>query len=204
MANEARFRITNPGIFWSLQTIDQLGDFKFSDTQILEIHDVYLDTKKRRLLTAGYSCRRREQGKGFLITLTKLGAVKDNDEVQKYWEVDLTKNSDNPDNWPKSPVQKRISKTIPTKKLQVIFSFIQTRITRQVIDGNQISAKVILDDVRVINRGKEQHFKILKLTTDDPDQLETLNSLAQALKAEWSLKNETLSKFERALKIESA
>jgi inorganic triphosphatase YgiF len=204
MATEVRFRITDPGIFWSLQTIDQLGDFRFSKTQILEIHDAYLDTRKRRLLTAGYSCRRREQGKGFLITLTKLKVGKDNDKKQKYWEVDLTKNSNRPENWPKSQVQKRISKTIPTKKLQVTLSFIQTRIIRQVSIGNQIFAQAILDDIRVINKGKEQHFKILHLTTDDPDQSETLSSLAKALKSEWSLKNETLSKFERALKMESA
>ena len=202
MAIEARFRITNPGIFWSLQTMDKLGDFKFSDTQILEIHDAYLDTKKHRLLTAGYSCRRREQKKGFLITLTKLGAGKDNDKEQKYWEVDLIKNTNSPANWPKSPVKKHISKTIPNKKLQVIFSFIQTRITRQVSNGNQIFAQAILDDVRVINKGKEQHFKIIKLVTDDPDQSETLNSLAQALKKEWSLKKDPLSKFERALAME--
>jgi inorganic triphosphatase YgiF len=204
MVTEVRFRITDPGIFWSLQTIDQLDDFKFSKTQIQEIHDAYLDTKKRRLLTAGYSCRLREQGKGFLVTLTKLKAGKDNDKKQKYWEADLTKNTNSPENWPKSPVKKQISKSIPNKKLQVIFSIIQTRITRQVSNGNQIFAQAILDDVRVINKGKEQHFKILKLTTNDPDQVETLNSLAQALKAEWSLKNETLSKFERALKMESA
>ena len=202
MATEARFRITDPGVFWSLQTIDQLGNFKFSNTQILEIRDAYLDTKKRRLLTAGYSCRRREQGKGFLITLTKHKAGKALDKTQKYWEVDLTKNTNSPGSWPESPVTKQLSKTIPNKKLQVIFSFIQTRITRQVSDGNQIFAQAILDDVRVIKKGKEQHFKIIKLVTDDPDQSGTLNSLAQALKEEWSLKKDPLSKFERALAME--
>ena len=73
MATEAKFRITDPGIFWSLQTINQLGTFAFSDPQILEIHDAYLDTKKRKLLSAGYCCRSRKQGKFFLITLTKIG-----------------------------------------------------------------------------------------------------------------------------------
>lgn len=202
MTTETRFRITDPGIFWSLQTIDQLGNFKFSDTQILEIIDVYLDTKKRRLLRAGYCCRRREQGKGFLITLTQLGTEKDKDKDQQYWEVDLKKNSNSPEDWPKSPAKNRISKIIPNKNLQVMFTFVQTRITRQVSDGNQIFAQADLEDVLVMNKGKEQHFKILRLITDDPDQIENLNSLAQSLKVKWSLKKEPLSKFERALAME--
>ena len=103
MATEARFSITDPGIFWSLQTIDQLGDFKFSDKQILEIHDAYLDTKKRRLLRAGYCCRRRNQDNGFLITLSELGSETNQDKKQKQWEVKLSKNTIIPDDWPKSP-----------------------------------------------------------------------------------------------------
>jgi inorganic triphosphatase YgiF len=203
MSTEVSFRITDPGVFWSLQTIDQLGDFKFSKTQILEIHDAYLDTKKRRLLRAGYCCRRREQGKGFLITLIKLQTRKDIDKDQPYWEIDLKKNTNSPEGWPKSSVKNRISKIIPNKNLQVMFSFVQTRITRQVSDGNQIFAQAELDDVLVINKGKEQHFKILRLIAKDPDQLKNLNSLAQLLKVEWSLKKEPLSKFERALAMES-
>jgi inorganic triphosphatase YgiF len=201
MTTEARFRITDPGTFWSLQTIDQLGDFKFFNSQILEIHDDYLDTKKRRLWKAGYYCRRREQDKGFLITFSELRSRKN--KKQNQWEVNISKTTTNPDDWPKSPVKNRISKIIPNKKLQVMFSLIQTQIIRQVSDGSQIFAMVNLKDVLVINKGEEQNFKILELFAVAPDQLETLNSLAKALKEEWSLEKERLSKFERALKMES-
>ena len=204
MTTETRFRITDPGVFWSLQTIDQLGEFKFSNTQILEIHDAYLDTKKRRLLTAGFCCRRRNQGKGFLITFSELGSKKSKKNVRQQWEVNLNKNTDRPDDWPKSTAKTRISKIIPNKKLQVMFTFIQTRITRQISVGEQPFALAHLDDVHVINKGEEQHFKILALILDDPDHTDHLSSLVDALEQKWPLKKDSLSKFERALKLENA
>lgn len=202
MANEAKFRITDPGIFWSLQTIDQLGKFTFSNPQILEINDAYLDTKKRRLLAAGYCCRRRKQEKGFLITLTKLGLGKDKAQKRQKWDAILKKNRNGLENWPKSRVKSRILKVIPDKKLQVIFSFVQTRITRQISIGKKAIAQANLDDVRVINKGKERPFKILKIRIDDPDQEKYLDALVQELTAKWSLKRESLSKFERAIAME--
>ena len=84
-----------------------------------------------------------------------------------------------------------------------MFNFIQTRITRQISDGKQPFAMAHLDDVLVINKGKEQHFKILELILDDPDQTDELSSLVDTLEQKWSLKVDPLSKFERALKMES-
>ncbi|MFN2235659.1 MAG: hypothetical protein ACK2U1_15640, partial [Anaerolineales bacterium] len=89
-------------------------------------------------------------------------------------------------------------------KLQVMFTFIQTRITRQIRTAKQPFALAQLDDVLVINNGEEQNFKILALILEDPDQIENLNSLVHTLEQKWSLKNEPMSKFERALKMESA
>jgi len=203
MTTEAKFRITDPGIFWSLQTIDYLGVFAFSDPKILEIHDAYLDTKKRKLLAAGYNCRRREQVKGFLITLSKLRSGEDAAQKHQKWEVTLKKNINSPVDWPKSKARSRILKVVPEKKLQVIFDFNQTRITRQISNGKQTIAQANLYNVLVINKGKEQQFKILKLIIANPNHEKYLDSLVQSLKTKWSLKSEPLSKFERAIAMES-
>ncbi len=194
MATEAKFRITDPGIFWSLQTIDHLGIFAFSAPQILGIDDAYLDTKKRKLLNAGYCCRRREQGKSFLITLTNLSLGKGTAQKQQKWEVTLKKNKNSPVNWPKSQVRSRILKVIPDKKLQVIFTFDQTRITRRISNGEQAIAQANLDDVLVINNGNEQQFKTLKIKITTPNQEKYLDALVEALQARWSLQTEHLSK----------
>ena len=202
MAIEAKFRITDPGIFWSLQTIDHLAKYSLSKTEIAAIEDAYLDTKKRRLLAAGYCCRRRNQGKGFLITLTKLRLGKDTDQKPKQWEVRLKKNKNGPADWPKSQARSRVLKVVPNKKLQVIFAFNQTRITRRISNGKQVIARAHLDLVSLMINGKEQHFKILKLKIIAPNQEKHLNALTAALQAKWPLESEPLSKFERALAME--
>jgi len=202
MAIEAKFRITDPGIFWSLQTIDHLAKYSLSKTEIEAIDDAYLDTKKRKLLAAGYCCRRRNQGKGFLITLTKLRLGKDTDQKPKQWEVTLKKSKNGPADWPKSQARSRVLKVAPNKKLQVIFAFDQTRITRRISHGKQVIARANLDDVSLMINGKEKHFKILKLKISTPNQEKHLNALIEALQAKWSLETEPLSKFERALAME--
>jgi inorganic triphosphatase YgiF len=204
MAIEAKFRITDPGIFWSLQTIDHLAKYSLSKTEIEAIDDAYLDTKKRKLLAAGYCCRRRNQGKGFLITLTKLRLGKGAAQKQQKREVALKKNKIDPADWPKSQARSRVLKVAPNKKLQVIFAFDQTRITRRISYGKQAIALANLDDVSLMINGKEQHFKILKLKITAPSQEKHLNALIEALQAKWPLETEPLSKFERALAMEKS
>ncbi len=204
MTIEIKFRITDPGIFWSLQTIDHLGDYTLSAPHIEEINDTYLDSKKRKLLAAGYRCRRREQGKGYLITLTKLGLGKGAAKNQQKWEVSLKKNKNNPANWPKSTARSRVLKIISDKKLQIIFEFDQTRITRLISNGKHVIARANLDEVSLMLNGKEHHFKTLKLKLTTPNQKNHLNALIAALQTKWPLKTEPLSKFERAFAMEKS
>ena len=200
MTVETTFRITDPGIFWSIQTIDHLGKYSLAMAEIEAIEDAYLDTKKYRLLAAGYSCRRRSQGKGFLVTLTKLS--KDADQKPKQWDVRLKKNRNSPMDWPKSQVRSRLLKVIPDKKLQVIFVLNQTRIMRQIKNGDQAIARINLDDVSLMIKGKEKHFKSLKLIIRTTDEEKHLYTLTKALQAKWPLEADPLSKFERAIAIE--
>jgi len=199
MAIEAKFRITDPGTFWSLQTIDHLAKFSLSTPEIEAIDDAYLDTKKRKLLAAGYCCRRRRQGKGFLITLTQPKMDKDAARKPKLWEVTLKKNKKSPADWPKSQARNRVLKVISDRKLQVIFSFDQTRITRWISNGDQVIAQANLDVVTLITKDKEQHFKTLKIKMLIPDGEDHFEAISTKLQTKWSLKPEPLSKFERAI-----
>ncbi len=203
MATEAKFRITDPGTFWSLQTIDHLAQYSFSARQIEEIDDVYLDTKKLKLLAAGYCCRRRNQGKGFLITLTRLGSGKGTSKKLKKWHVLLKKNKNGPANWPKSEARTRVLKVISDKNLRSILTLHQTRITRLISKGDHVIAQADLDDVLWITDGKEQQFKTLKIKIIAPYQEKHLNALVTKLQAKWPLEPELLTKFERAIAMKS-
>ncbi len=202
MAVETSFRVTNPGIFWSLQTIEQLGKYSLSAPQIEEIEDVFLDTKKRKLLAMGYSCRRRKQAKGFLITLTTLAATKDTSKKKEKWHVQLKKNQNGPGDWPKSEARTRVLKIVSDKNLSSIFTLNQTRITRQISKKDQVIALATLDNVSMIEGGKDQLFKTLKIRILIPDGEDHLKAIKGSLQEKWSLKSEPLTKFERALLFE--
>lgn len=201
MAIEANFRITNPGVFWSLQTIEQLGKYSMSEPRIEEIDDVFLDTKKRKLLAAGYCCRRRKQAKGFLITLTRLESAKGKSKKKEKWHVQLMKNQNGPADWPKSVARARVLKIISDKKLLSFFTLHLTRITRQISKKDQVIALVILDNVSMIQGGKDQLFKTLKIRMLIPEGEDHLQAIKSSLRELGSLKPETLTKFERAIAI---
>lgn len=202
MSTEAKFRITDPGIFWSLQTIEKLAVFSLSAPQLAEIDDTYLDTKKRKLFTAGYYLRRRNQAKEFLITLNQLRSAEETSENPKKWHVLLKKNKNAPEDWPKSEVRKRVRKIILDKKLRSILTLHQTRITRLISKKDKAIAQAILDDVSIIENKKDQQFKTLKIRILIPGGGNHLKTIIDNLQKKWNLELEPLTKFERAIAIE--
>jgi len=202
MTIEKKFKIKDPGTFWSLQTIDQLGEFSLSTDEVTEVTDTYLDTRKRRLLAKGYSCCKRELGKKARIILKKVDTDDDVSHQPKEWRVKLKKDTHDPADWPDSKVRTRVIKTIPEKKLQPIFVLRHTRITRSISKGNQVIAQANLDGVSLTVNGKERQFKTLKLKVTDPEQEKQFKALISTLQSNWQLKPEPLSNFERALEME--
>jgi inorganic triphosphatase YgiF len=72
-----------------LQTIDQLAEYSRSTVQVKDIHDTYLDTRRRQILAAGYSCRRREMRDGIVMTLKSLDSAEGAVHRGGEWEVTL-------------------------------------------------------------------------------------------------------------------
>ena len=199
---ENNFKIPDPGTFWSLQTIDHLGEFSISTEKISEVSDTYLDTRKRRLLAKGYSCCKRDSGKKVTIILTKLDIENDASNQLKEWGIRLKKNKLDPVDWPESKARTKMLKILPNKKLQPIFIFKKTRITRSIYKGDLVIAHANLDDVSLTVNHKERQFKTLKIKMINPKHKKHLNTLITAFQENWHLEPETLTKFERALAIE--
>ena len=204
MTIEKNFRIADPGTFWSLQTIDQLGDFSISTDEVTEVSDTYLDTRKRRLLAKGYSCCKRDSGKKIIIILTKLDADDAASNQLKKWNVRLKKNKHDPVDWPESTARTKMLKILPNKKLQPIFVLQKRRISRLISKGNQIIAQANLDEVSLTVNRKERQFKTLKLKIINPKKKKHLNTLIAEFQENWQLNPETLTKFERVLAIEKS
>jgi inorganic triphosphatase YgiF len=203
MTIKSKFRVTDPGIFWSLQTIDQLGEYSFSAPQFDEIDDVYLDTKNRRLLAEGYYCRQRSRAKGCSISLIEFESIDGVDQRSKQWDLILKRNNHNPNDWPESKVRKKVLKIVSDKKLRPIFTLHQNRISRLISKWDQVIARAIIDNVSVDFEGNDQQFKTVKIVILIPDGNENhLETLTADFQAKWQLETESRSKFEQIILLE--
>ena len=87
MEIEAKMSVPDPGVYWTLQTATSVGEYALETTEVKNSHDIYLDTRWRRLLTAGYSCRLRESSEGILVTLKSLGTAEGAVHRRGEWEA---------------------------------------------------------------------------------------------------------------------
>jgi inorganic triphosphatase YgiF len=72
MEIEAKFNIPDPGTYWSLQTTKGLAGYSLTTQEVRSIRDTYLDTSRRLILAAGFSCRRRRTRAGRIVMTLKV------------------------------------------------------------------------------------------------------------------------------------
>ena len=200
MEIEAKFILSDVLKFQSLQAINQIGNFALSAHQIQQVHDTYLDTKERLILASGYSCRLRKTETDVLITVKGLEKANGAIHHRKELEVSLPV-YDIPQNWTKSPARNLILQLIGDKELIPLFDFQQTRVYRQVKEGQKEIAQLSLDNVHIVagNR-KQRHFE-LEVELYPEGTQKALGEIVRVLQNEWNLKPEKQSKFERSLRF---
>lgn len=198
MEIEAKFIVPDRETFERLQALERLNSYTLSDKQVKVVRDSYLDTPERELLATGYACRRREQPEGLSITLKGLGGVEGAIHRREEYEIDLSTDHP-PEAWPSDPVRDRVLEVINQAPLNILFSLSQTRLVRQVKQGEQVVAQLSLDDVHLIVDEAEQAYFELEIEQTSPGTEEDLAKLVAYLQYEWHLQPESRSKFERAL-----
>lgn len=200
MEIEAKFTVPDPGVYWRLQTTERLAGYELSTQEVQDNYDTYLDTSKRHILAAGYSCRRRRLPDGILMTLKSLSEAKGAIHRRQVFEVALPTILP-PTEWPDSPVSEQVLQLSKLEPLEPLFELRQTRVIRMLRQDEQPLAEFGLDRVSLFAHGKEQvyHELEVELLPSVPDQ--TLTAVVDCLQNEWHLQPEPLSKFERALAL---
>ncbi|MEA1977326.1 MAG: CYTH domain-containing protein [Chloroflexota bacterium] len=198
MEIEAKFTVPDPVVYWSLQTTDNLAGYSLSTTQVKPVWDTYLDTKRQRLLGAGYSCRRRVTREGIVITLKSLGGAEGAVHHRRKYELSM-KTSRPPVDWPDSPVRDLVLQLIGQEPLLTFFELRQTCVIRMLKEDDQPVAELSLDSVSLVTDETEQVYLVLEVKLLPQTPQETLMTIVGCLQDVWNLKSEPLSKFERAL-----
>jgi inorganic triphosphatase YgiF len=202
MEIEAKFVLPDMDAFQRLQTVDRLAGFALSAGRVKQVRDTYLDTVGRLILSAGYACRRREQSEGILITLKGLGGAQN--AVHRREELEIWIPSDLPPaQWPPGPARERALQLIGPAPLLPLFELQQTRTVRLMTQDERLVAELSLDDVYVKAGNREQAYLEMEVELKPQGTEDDLAGIVACLRDEWKLKPEPLSKFERALALET-
>jgi len=195
---EAKFAVPDDETFRRLQALESLTGCTLSAGRIKRIHDTYLDTADRRILHAGYACRLRQQGDEHRMTLKGLGGVRGAIHRREEWEI-VIQPGQPPAEWPAGPARAHLLGWIGTDPLLPLFTLRQTRLVRNICQGERVVAESSLDDVRVIVGEKETTYRELEIELAPQGTEAELTAIAAYLQTEWKLRPEPLSKFERAM-----
>ena len=154
MEIEAKFALPDLDTLRRLQTLDRLAGYDLSPPSTKQVHDTYLDTVDRRILAAGYSCRRRDQVDGSLITLKSLsatqGAIHRREEFESLVAVDQV-----PSQWPDGPLRNRVLELTQGNTLRPTLELQQERTTRWIGAAEEPVAELSLDTVNMSSVGAE-------------------------------------------------
>ena len=198
MEIEAKFLLTGRGTYARIRELTHIGNYSFLEGRTESVHDVYLDTTHRELLSAGYACRRRERAGTLLITLKSMAPP--HNEVHRREELEVTIPGELAQGaWPDSPAREKVLGLIGQKPLVELFRLSQTRFVRSVVDGDRLVASASLDKVSVNAGGAIRRWNELEVELASTGTEMDLESISGGLRATPGLRPSGVSKFETAL-----
>jgi len=200
MEIEAKMSVPDPGVYWTLQTADSVGDYTLVTVQVKNTHDIYLDTRWRRILAAGYSCLLRESSEGIVVTLKSITTAEGAVHRRGEWEISL-RTFQQPAEWPESDVRQLVLPLVGRDPLIPLFDMQQTRIIRMLSQAEKPVAEIRLDRVSMISNKREQAYLDLEVELFPGVPEANLRAIIKLLQEAWNLQPEPLSKFERGLEL---
>jgi CHAD domain-containing protein len=201
MEIEAKFSIRSLKVFRRLLKTDRLADYSLAADRLEEIHDTYLDTADRMLLSAGYVCRSRVHDHSLLMTIKELKTSQaDAIHRREEWEVQVNEDLP-PERWPDSPARDRILQLIGDRALVPLVDLVQTRTVSKLTQADRIVAEMYVDRVHVAANPGSLEFMELECELEPLGTEADLIAITAYLQAEWKLKPELRSKFERAFEF---
>jgi inorganic triphosphatase YgiF len=198
---EAKFTIPDRSTFTALQQLTHLGNFELKPIGVKRVTDRYLDTATKHLYQAGWACRLRSVEGKQVITLKSLTPAQDNTHRRQELEIEIQAPHlpvDQPQAWPDSPAKELVVQSVGLAILQTLFTLHQTRHQFHALKQDQPVIELSLDEV-LLNDASGVNYRELELELIEQGVEADLALLVEALQAQWPLKVETQSKFERAL-----
>jgi CHAD domain-containing protein len=198
MEVEAKFSLPDIECLRRLQVTTRLAGFPLGKGQMQLVHDIYVDTPERKILSGGYACRFRQEGEGVRLTLKGIGGTTGTIHKRREMEIMLPAIQP-PEAWPTGALRDHVLQLIGGDSLRLLIELHQTRFIRPVRWQGQVIADLSLDEVQISAGGLAKVYYELEVELNSGGSEEQLTNIADSLLRKWKLRPEPLSKLERAL-----
>ena len=218
MEIEAKFSAPDGATLERLGELAGLAGFELGGREVADMTDTYLDTDERDLQAAGLVCRRRDRGDRVVITVKRRrpataaddesgeapdGPGTDAIHRRDEWETELPGElaGDAPaTSWPAGEARDRVLAAAGERPLAALVEVRQSRVLRTVGKDGRTVAELSLDTLTII-AGDEplapRHEVEAELKGEGTEA--DLAAIAGALRGDFALTPQPLSKFERAM-----
>jgi len=200
MEIEAKFAVPDQAILQKLSQTTELDGFQLTPGSAKTVQDSYRDTASRMIYKSGYACRiRRKAGKN-IATLKGLGHAVGSVHERAEYEVTLDA-GDSPHDWPQGEARALVLSLCEDQEISELFTVNQQRTTRNIVQENRTIAELSLDVV-YFSTGAQTHesFEVEVELLQDGTR-DDLQKIVHDLEDNWHLQPQSLSKFERGLKL---
>jgi CHAD domain-containing protein len=200
MEIEAKFCLPDPEALQRFQAATQIAGFPLGKGRTVEVHDTYIDTRERKILTAGYACRLRQEPGGVRVTLKGLGET--SGTIHKRQETEILLPGFRPvEEWPAGRLRRQVLQLTGGEMCFPLFELHQTRTLRPLRWQDQTIAELSLDDVHAAAGDREQAYLELEVELTSQGSAEQLTKVSGILQQKYHLQPEPRSKFERTLAL---
>ncbi len=191
---EAKFLAADATVLAGLATASTLSDARLGPAATVDEIDIYLDTADGRLRSAGWACRLRDRGSGFIVSLKGPAPAAGGADAWLHSRPEIegpASSSMRPVDWPASEAREMLARLSHGETLGEQFRLRQLRTERGVHLGAERLGTLSLDVVTVIGSGGEPlgvldvvELELMLSSADDPAARGQLDRLAAAL-ADW-------------------
>lgn len=196
LETEAKFIIPDTSVFTALQEINRVGDFELKPIGSSAVVDRYLDTAARHMYQAGFACRIRAGKAKQVLTLKSLTPAEGN--LHRRQEIEQEIAADQPEAWTDGEAKKLVLNMVGTTPLETLFVIHQTRHQYHALLQGQPVIEFSLDQVSLNDAATIDYYGLEAELIGAGTETDLLEFI-KALKAQWPLQPDGLSKFERAL-----
>jgi uncharacterized protein YjbK len=183
----AKFIVNDRVGFLALQDLSSLGAFVLRTTETQEVRDVYLDTKDRRCLQAGYACRLREIEREYFLTIKS-------PESEEEERIDDPALAARPALWPEGEARELAQRISRGALLGTLCEFRQLRWKRDVLKKGKLLFELSIDELHL-----PRVMYCVEIELRDDGNAEELAEFIGLLEKAVPLETDTKSKLVHAL-----